>query len=68
MVRLSVTVTPRARRERVERMDPAHLRVAVTAPPQEGRANAAVVKTIAAFLGVRPSQVKIVRRAGRRWS
>ncbi len=60
-MRLSVTVTPRARVERVERIDPTHLRVAVTAPPHEGRANAAMVRAVAAFLGVRSSQVKIVR-------
>jgi uncharacterized protein (TIGR00251 family) len=60
-MRLSVTVTARARHERVERIDATHLRVAVTAPAHEGRANAAAVKALAAFLGVRPSRVRIVR-------
>jgi uncharacterized protein (TIGR00251 family) len=60
-MRLSVTVTPRARRERIERIDSTHLRVTVTAPPHEGRANEAVVKVVATFFGVPPSQVKIVR-------
>jgi uncharacterized protein (TIGR00251 family) len=60
-MRLSVHVTPRARRERVERLDEGALRVAVTAPPHEGQANAAVIKAVAAYLGVAPSRVRIVR-------
>jgi uncharacterized protein (TIGR00251 family) len=35
--------------------------VTVTAPAREGRANAAVVKAVADFLNVAPSQVRIVR-------
>ncbi len=66
-MRLSVVVTPRAARVRVERIDATHLRVAVTAPPHEGRANAAVVKAVAAFLDVAPSRVHVVRgQASRR--
>jgi hypothetical protein len=60
-MRLTVTVTPRVRRERVERVDSTHLRVAVTAPPHEGQANRAVVTAVAGFLGVPPSRVRIVR-------
>jgi len=60
-VRLSVVVSPRAARDRVDRIDPTHLRVAVTAPPHEGRANAAVIKAVAAFLDVPPSRVRIIR-------
>lgn len=62
-----MVVTTRAARERVERVDATHLRVAVTAPPHEGRANAAVVKAVAAFLDVAPSRVRIIRgQASRR--
>jgi uncharacterized protein (TIGR00251 family) len=65
--RLSVHVTPHARRERVERLDQTTLRVAVTAPPHEGQANAAVLKAVARFLNVPPSRIRIVRgQAGRR--
>jgi uncharacterized protein (TIGR00251 family) len=66
-MRLTVIVTPRAARERVERVDGVTLRVAVTAPPHEGRANEAVIRTVAAHLGVAPSRVRIARgRRGRR--
>lgn len=60
-MRLSVIVTPGARSERVERLDATRLRVAVTEPPREGRANAAVVSAVARFLGVPRSRVRIVR-------
>ena len=67
MTRVSVHVTPRARRNKVERVDAGTLRVAVTAPPYEGQANAAVVKTVAGFLGIAPSRVRIVQgHTGRR--
>ena len=56
-----VTVTPGARSERIERIDASRLRVAVTEPPREGRANAAVVRAVARFFGVRASAVRIVR-------
>lgn len=62
-MRLSIVVTARARQPRVERIDAASLRVAVTAPAQEGRANAAVIKAVAEFLQVPPSRVRIVRGA-----
>jgi uncharacterized protein (TIGR00251 family) len=60
-MRLSVIVIPRAARTRVDRVDPATLRVAVTAPPQGGQANRAVVRAVADYLDVPPSHVRIVR-------
>ena len=60
-MRLSVRVTPGASTARVERIDGTTLRVAVTDPAREGRANAAVVKAVAEFLNIAPSRVRIVR-------
>ena len=37
------------------------LRLRVTAPPQEGRANQAVISMLAAVLGISKSRVRIVR-------
>lgn len=59
--RITVTVSPGARTERIERVDASRLRVAVTEPPREGRANVAVVRAIARFFGVPVSAVRIVR-------
>lgn len=60
-MRLSIIVIPRAARTRVERLDPATLRVAVTAPPHGGQANRAVVRAVADYLKVPPSRVRLVR-------
>ncbi len=60
-MRVAVTVTPNARVARVEEVGAGHLRVAVTAPPREGRANEAVREALAAHFGVPRSQVRIIR-------
>ncbi len=61
MVRVRVRVTPRADRDEVCGWRGADLLVRVSAPPEAGKANAAVEKTIAAALGVPKSTVRVVR-------
>jgi uncharacterized protein (TIGR00251 family) len=61
MMRIIVTVIPRARRPHVEPLEDGGLRVAVTAPPHEGRANAAVIAALAEHFHVPCSRVRIVR-------
>jgi uncharacterized protein (TIGR00251 family) len=56
---LSVKVVPRASRDEVVGWSGGVLRLRVSAPPQDGRANAAVVALLAAALGVRRSAVTI---------
>jgi hypothetical protein len=56
---LSVKVVPRASRDEVVGWSGGVLRLRVSAPPQDGRANAAVVALLAAALGVRKSAVAI---------
>jgi len=66
-VTFDVLVTPRASRERVGPVLEGRLKVAVTAPPVEGEANAAVCALIAKALGVAKSAVTVVRgESGRR--
>jgi uncharacterized protein len=60
-MRIIVTVIPRARRPHVEPLEDGGLRVAVTAPPHEGRANAAVIAALAEHFHVPRSRVRIVR-------
>lgn len=57
--RLAVRATPRAKRTAIEDGDP--LKVWVTAPADEGRANEAVRKLLAKALGVAPSRLTLVR-------
>jgi uncharacterized protein len=61
MIRISVTVVPRARRTHVESFKDGGLRVAVTAAPQEGLANAAVIAALADHFHIPRSRVRIVR-------
>ena len=64
---VDVQVVPRASRAGVGPAIGDRLRVAVTAPPVDGAANAAVVEAVAAAFGVRRSAVEIARGAqGRR--
>ena len=55
-----VRVTPRARQNKVQRQSDGSLKVYVTAPPEDGRANEAVVEAIAEWLGVKRRQIQIV--------
>jgi uncharacterized protein len=64
---LDIQVVPRASRAAVGPMVGDRLRVAVTAPPVDGAANAAVVEALADAFGVRRSAVTIVHgERGRR--
>ncbi len=55
-----VTAKPNARENRVEVLDPTHFVVRVKAKPDEGRANEAVLETLARHLGVPKSRLSLV--------
>ena len=55
----AVRATPRAKRNAIEDGDP--LRIWVTAPADEGRANDAVRKLLAKALGVAPTRLTLIR-------
>jgi uncharacterized protein len=64
---VDVQVVPRASRVAVGPAVGDRLRVAVTAPPVDGAANAAVIDALARAFGVRRAAVRIVRgEIGRR--
>jgi uncharacterized protein (TIGR00251 family) len=63
VVTFSVRVTPRASRNAVEGEHGEALRVRLTAPPVEDRANAALCRLLAETLNVPASAVKIVSGA-----
>ena len=56
---LAVRATPKARRIALQDGDP--VRVWVTAPPADGKANEAVRKLLAQALGVAPGRLTLVR-------
>lgn len=64
MSRLTVRVTPRAARDRIEGFDAdGVLRLRVTAPPADGEANAAVVRLLARALSIPARDVVLVSGA-----
>jgi uncharacterized protein (TIGR00251 family) len=57
---LAVRAQPGARKAGVQGEQNGALKVAVTAPPEDGRANKALVEELAEALGVRRSQVELL--------
>lgn len=57
---IELRVTPNASANRIT-LDMDRIRVAVTAVPEGGRANAAVVKLLAKAIGVAPSRLVLLR-------
>jgi uncharacterized protein len=58
---LQVRVTPRASRDEITGWEGDVLRVRVSAPPVEGRANDALLRLLARSLGVPASRLTLVR-------
>ena len=68
-VTFDVLVQPRASRARIGPRHDGRIKIAVTAPPVDGEANAALVAFLADALSVRKQDVAIVRgETGRRKS
>ncbi|MEZ0396991.1 MAG: DUF167 domain-containing protein [Anaerolineales bacterium] len=64
---LAVRVTPRAsRNEIVEVLSDGTVKVHLTAPPVEGKANEALIEFLAEVLDVAPSRIEVVAGAGGR--
>ena len=58
---LSVRVQPRASNSQVLDIRNGRLRVRTTAAPADGKANKAVIRLLASFLGVAPSRIRVIR-------
>ena len=61
MATLSIKVVPGSSRDRLVARYGDAIKVQVSAPPEGGKANQAVVELIAEALGVRPNQVRIAK-------
>jgi uncharacterized protein (TIGR00251 family) len=62
-VTFDVLVQPRASRAKVGPLHDGRLKVAVTSPPVDGEANAAVIELIAKTLGIARSAIEVVAGA-----
>jgi uncharacterized protein (TIGR00251 family) len=63
---LHVRVQPKARANAVKGWHGAALRVSVTAAPEDGKANRAVIELLAETFDVAPSSINLVRGAASR--
>lgn len=62
-MKINVRVTPNSKRNSVKRLDETHYKVWVTAPPEQGKATAVMIKLLAKQLNVAPSLMTVVTGA-----
>jgi uncharacterized protein (TIGR00251 family) len=65
-MRLRIRVQPNSRRPGIEELPDGSLKVRVSAAPQEGRANQAVIEALARHFGVPKSSIRVVHGAAGR--
>ena len=63
MITIDVLVQPRASRAKIGPRHDGRIKIAVTAPPVDGEANAAVIELLAKTLGVARGAVEVVAGA-----
>ncbi|MBI4592203.1 DUF167 domain-containing protein [Candidatus Uhrbacteria bacterium] len=57
----TVHVKPGAHKEHLEWIDEDTLKISVTAPPEKGKANKAVIEALAQELGIAKSTIELIR-------
>ncbi len=60
-MKIFVRVKPRARQKKIEKVGKNQYVVSVKEPPQEGKANYALIKALSEYFGVSQTQIKILR-------
>jgi uncharacterized protein len=64
MLTLQVKVVPAARADRVVGRYGEGIKIQVSTPPEDGKANNAVMRVLAAALGLRGEQIQLLRGQG----
>ena len=59
-MKIFVKVKPSAKEEKIVKVDDNHYRISVKEPPVDGRANVAVIASLATFFKVPKANVRIV--------
>lgn len=60
MRKIFVTAKPNSKHPSVKVMSPSHFVISVAEPPKDNKANKAIIKALAAHLGVPQSYIEIV--------
>jgi uncharacterized protein len=63
-MKIFVKVKPRAKQDKLEKIDKINFKVSVKAPPEKGRANIALIKILADYFKVSQSEIKITSGSG----
>lgn len=59
-MKLFIHTKPNAREEKIEKIDETHFKISVIEPPVDDKANRAVIRALADYLQIPPSQIDIV--------
>lgn len=59
-MKIFVSAKPKSKKEYVRKIDETHFIVAVKEPPEKGRANEAIIRTLADYFKTASSKIKIV--------
>jgi hypothetical protein len=59
-MKIFVRVKPKAKAEKVEKIDDINFKVQVTQAPEKGKANLALIKALADYFNVNQSSVQII--------
>ena len=60
-IKITVAVRTRAYSEKIEKIEEGYFRISVKEAPIDGRANEAVIRILAEYMNVAPSQIEFVR-------
>ncbi len=63
-MRIFVKAKPRAKENKIEKIDESHFIVFVKEAPEKGKANQAIVKVTAEYFKTPASKIKIIRGSG----
>ena len=59
-MKIFVVAKPSAKENKVEKIDETHFKVSVVAPPVKGLANKKIIETLADYLDLPKSEVKLI--------
>lgn len=59
-MKIFVKAKPNAKENKVEKIDENHFAVSTKEPPTNGRANQAILRLLADYFGISPSQIKFI--------
>lgn len=65
-MRIFVEAKPRAKEEKIEKIDDTHFKVWVKEPPEQGKANMAVIKVLTEYFNVSWSDIFLISGAASR--